>query len=87
MVTREHARLLAEALLDARVRPELDEEILILEEFVEEDDHSWIFFYNTRAYLETRLHVHSLVENDPILVDRKNAAVRFGRFAVPSAHR
>lgn len=83
MTSREDARKLAEDLLDAEVRPDLDEEIVIPAEYIQESERFWILFYNTRIYVETGSLSHALAGNGPILVEKATGTARLGRSDIP----
>lgn len=44
---------------------------VILEDATREEDFGWVFFYESRRYLETRNRSHQLVGNGPLIVDRQ----------------
>ncbi len=54
------------------------EEILIDESNTRETEHSWIFYYNTRTFLETRELRHALAGNAPVVVDKETRKTYFG---------
>ena len=58
-------------------RLQLDEEIVIIEEATVERSGLWVFFYNTRSYLQTGEIGRSLVGNDPIIVDRRDGSIHY----------
>jgi len=78
-VSYESALEIAERLLDAEVRRSLDEEVVINLKTVQETPHFWVFFYNTRAFIETKSMVHSLAGNGPVLVEKATGRARIGR--------
>jgi len=75
MITFGEARALAEEHLDARARSWTDEEVVINDAQTVTRPACWIFFYNTRIYLETRADTHALAGNSPIVVNAKDGKV------------
>ncbi|MFN2555886.1 MAG: YrhB domain-containing protein [Nitriliruptorales bacterium] len=53
------------------------EELLIDESQTRETGHSWIFYYNTRTFLETRELRHALAGNAPVIVDKDTGETYF----------
>ena len=82
-ISSEIARLKAEALLDDSVRPGITLDVLIDGDATIETDRSWVFFYNTREFLETRSARFALAGNAPIIVMKDDPSVRFGRTDIP----
>jgi hypothetical protein len=78
-ISYEAALQIVERLLDAQVRPEIDEDVIVNFGEIRETDEFWIFFYNTRVYLETGSMVHALVGNGPVLVEKATGVARQGR--------
>lgn len=76
------ARAKAEALLDQTVREEVAD-VVINDEATRETPTCWIFFYNTRAYLETGSIRHALAGNAPIFVLKDDPTSFFGRTDTP----
>jgi hypothetical protein len=56
---------------------------VILDEYVQENQFGWLFFYDSRKYLETRNFSDRLVGNSPILVDRWSRIHYIGTAAPP----
>ena len=50
-------------------------ELGLVEEATIEGDFGWVFFYATRAYLETGDDRYALVGNAPILVSRRDGSL------------
>ena len=63
------ARTLADDLVQAAARTANDEYALIDTE-TEEYDGGWVFFYNTKEFLETGDYTRALAGNGPIYVDK-----------------
>jgi hypothetical protein len=57
-------RLLAERTGQTRI------DLLLDEEATGEEPWCWVFYYNSRAYLETGMISHALAGNGPIVVDK-----------------
>lgn len=52
-----------------------DPELAIVDGEPSEITHAWVFFYNTRRYLETGEFSDALAGNGPILVNKRNGDV------------
>ena len=72
----EAARAAAERYLDERVRPGIDEPVVIATGKTIVTAFEIVFFYNTAAYLESGSVVHALAGNGPIIVERVDGRVR-----------
>ena len=83
MITFDDAKTRAEELLDAEVRPWVDEEVVINGSATVRAELHWVFFYNTRAYFETRSMVHALAGNGPVIVSAHDGRARFASSATP----
>lgn len=73
------ARAIAERLLDEEVRTEEAQEIVIVDEDTVESPDTWVFCYQSRAWVETRDDMDALLGNAPIFVDKATGQARFGR--------
>ena len=69
MVTRERAREIAESEL-RQVYDEGGESLAIDDRATREEDFGWVFFYETKKYLDDGDPDERLVGNAPIVVDR-----------------
>jgi hypothetical protein len=49
----------------------VDEELVLMEEHTIAKPYGWIFFYNSRRYVETRDFLHALEGNGPVVVERR----------------
>lgn len=83
MITEGEPRARAEALLDETVRRSLVEEVVVDDRATVRTESHWVFFYNTKAYLETRSFVHALAGNGPVVVSAVDGTTRFASSAVP----
>lgn len=53
------------------------EELMIDGSNTRETEDSWIFYYNTRAFLETRELRHALAGNAPVIVGKETGETYF----------
>lgn len=83
MITQEEAQARAEALLDSEVRPWMDDEVVIDSSATMTAGTSWLFFYNTRAYLETKSMAHALAGNGPVIVSAQDGGAKLASSATP----
>jgi Immunity protein 35 len=83
MITREEALIRAEQLLDAEVRPWMDDEVVIDTSATLRAGTSWVFFYNSRIFLETRSMSYALVGNGPVIVSGEDGTTKLARSAIP----
>ncbi len=63
------------AILDVlgKVQAELDDQFVITE--VIEQDFGWVFFFNTKVYVQTGNSSSSLAENLPLIFDKSDGYV------------
>jgi hypothetical protein len=75
MLTKEQARELAlkEILRHWDIE---DDEPLIVDEETLEEDFGWVFFYQSRVFLETQIFSYCLAGNGPIIVNRRDGSVQ-----------
>jgi hypothetical protein len=59
----------------AEIFPHSVEEVGIDHRETIEKEYGWIFFYNTKQFLETGNMMHSLGGNAPLLVEREGGAL------------
>jgi len=83
MITQEEATARAEALLDSEVRPWMEDEVVIDSSATVKAGNSWVFFYNTRAYLETKSMAHALAGNGPVIVSTQDGRAKLASSATP----
>ena len=79
-VTSDLARAIAEEMLDQTVRTEIAD--IVINKTLETDS-CWVFFYNTRAYIETGSMSHALAGNAPVFVLKDDPSAWFGRTDIP----
>lgn len=58
-----------------------NENIVIVDSLTVEKPYGWIFFYNTKEYLETGDFLYALLGNGPLVIERKTGKI----VALPSA--
>jgi len=74
MTSFEEARAKVEQVLDERGTAG-HIELAINERATRDEPWCWIFFYNSRAYIETGSFSHALAGNGPMVVDKESGAV------------
>jgi Immunity protein 35 len=68
-ISSDQAKLLAKKAVSA-LGAASEDEFLLIEGNTVETDHGWVFFYNTREFIDTGEPTSSLVGNGPIFVSR-----------------
>jgi hypothetical protein len=53
-------------------RPPADDELVICDSDTRELDYGWVFFYNSKMFIETGDLRYALAGNAPLLVDKKS---------------
>ena len=89
MLTRLEARALVEAelgRLENRSYPGVSKDLVLLDEETIERPWGWVFFYNSKRFLETQDFLHALAGNAPYLVNRHTGEVRSTGTAYPAQH-
>ncbi len=77
MLTLEEARSVAQADLDkGRAHNPDVEEVVILDQYTIAREWGWVFFYQSRRYVETGDRRHFLGGNAPLIVNRFDGSVR-----------
>lgn len=76
MITERDAIALVEKYLDTDVRPWIAEEVILLTSETVREKTFWVFFYNTRAFIETKSLSHALVGNCPIVISAHDGSMR-----------
>lgn len=74
MFTKEIAEKQVTELLNADYHAD-DDSLVILSERTIEKDYGWIFFYQSRKYLETGEFSYTLAGNGPVVFERESGAV------------
>ena len=82
MVTREQAREIADNQL-RQLYGEGAESLAIDDRATREEAFGWVFFYQSRQFLETRDRHHCIRGNSPLIVDRRDGS-RIGNARAPS---
>jgi hypothetical protein len=83
MITKDDAISRAEEILNALVRPWVDEEIVVDSAATVRTKGHWVIFYNTKAFLETKSVVHALAGNGPVIVSADDGTARLASSAIP----
>ena len=73
MIDRTSARSAALAYINANLG--VSEELDIVDEGPAETAHAWVFFYNTKRYLETGEFSYRLAGNGPVLVNKTSGEI------------
>ena len=71
---KQEALVLANAYIKEKQK-NMSYELQIREDITREEDFGWIFFYNTKKYIETRDNNYLLVGNSPIIINRKTGQI------------
>jgi hypothetical protein len=58
-----------------RVSRTVGEELVVLDEHTIEKPYGWIFFYNTRRYVETGDFIYGLGGNGPLVVESSTGRI------------
>jgi immunity protein 35 of polymorphic toxin system len=74
MIEKDAAMDLARAHL-AKLVPSNDKEIVLLENQTIEKSFGWVFFYNTKEYIENGDFRDALLGNAPLIVNRHDGSV------------
>ncbi len=63
---------------------EEDDELVIAHEGTIEKDYGWVFFYNSKKFLETGEFSYALAGNGPIIFDKRDGSIHsFGTYKPP----
>jgi hypothetical protein len=82
MTTMAEGRHIAAALMATIVGRDTGDVVIDDAQTLATDTH-WIFFYNTRRYVETGSIIHALAGNAPIFVSRSDGHAAIGRTDLP----
>lgn len=74
-MTKDEARRLVEARISTWQLIEPGAEIVIVDASIIEADFGWIFFYQSKQYLETETLKYALAGNAPFIVDRDSGEI------------
>lgn len=83
-ISRSDARRIAEGQL-AGLFAGSPVDVAIMDEHTREEDFGWVFFYESKTYLQTGDFRHRLVGNGPLIVDRAGRVHQAGT-AKPIGH-
>ncbi len=75
MISETDAMALVTAALSEKDIPE--DSLVIDEEATIDTDFGWIFFYNSKKFLETKDFQNRVAGNGPIFVNRRDATIKF----------
>ena len=77
MIDRETAYQLALATLSppSYHMRERGDNLVIIESSIIEKDYGWVFFYNSKKFVETNNSRHFLVGNGPIVVEKADGSI------------
>ena len=81
MLNKQQARELALSEIKKNWDIEDDEPVIVEEDTIEED-FGWVFFYESRIYVETQIFSYCLAGNAPLIVNRQDGSV----FITGTAH-
>ena len=81
MIDKTEARAIAYQFINSGLSA--SEELEIADADTIEKDFGWVFFYNTKSYLETGRFSHRLTGNGPLIVDRTTGEVSAFGTGVP----
>src|SRR5215475_14575405 len=79
---KQEARSLAEQHL-SKMHVSPATELAILDEHTIETDFGWVFFWNSKRYLETGEFQYALAGNAPLIVDRRDGSIHETSTAYP----
>jgi hypothetical protein len=82
MITKSEALRIAKARL-AAMPPLEDDELIILESATRTIRSGWVFFYQSRLYIETNCISYALAGNAPLIVSRISGRISFAGTAHP----
>lgn len=86
MISRDSARRIAADSIREGVRTPHGMTLVILDDETIERGFGWVFFYQSREYLETGDLSQQLAGNAPIIVDREDGSVHTTGTAEPVEH-
>ena len=85
MLSLADARRIARAYLKS-IEPEVGLELALLDESTLERSFGWVFFYNSRSFVETTNFSDCLAGNAPLIVSRADGALHVAGTAFPVEH-
>jgi len=59
-------------------------ELLLLEDLTQEEEFGWVFFYDSKAYVEDGESSLALAGNAPFIIDRRTGALHETGTALPT---
>jgi len=82
-MTETDAQVIAERYLDELQLEMSHGTLALMNDRTREEEFGWVFFYQTREYLENRNPLAMLAGNAPIIVDRRDGSVHETGTALP----
>jgi Immunity protein 35 len=82
MLSLNDARIIANDYL-RRMERSSGADLVLMDEQTLEEEFGWVFFYNSKAYLETGDFRHSLAGNAPFIVEKSNGSLHVTGIAMP----
>ncbi len=87
MITRNQAKALAETYLSSFTdEAETEGEVVVVDSATIERAFGWVFFYQSRSYLETGELTHQLAGNSPLIVNRYSGEITSTGTAHPTEY-
>jgi Immunity protein 35 len=81
VLSRDEAREIAEAFLQAEIQPQIAEEVLVTE--LREYPGAWVAVYNSRKFAETGSISYALAGNSPLIINKETRSIRVGITGAP----
>ncbi len=81
MINEPEARVIAERVLDSKVRPRIGEEVVVLRAI--EYATCWAVIYNSAAYARSGSLSDALVGNGPVIINKQTGQARLASSALP----
>lgn len=85
MINELEAKSIAEQYL-SELETEIGEPLLLHEPSILEKAFGWVFFYDSKKYLETEDFGAKLLGNAPFIVDKRNGSIHVTGTAFPVEH-
>ena len=85
MLTLQAAKQVVQAYLEVQ-NPSLRNALMVLDDATIDLDYGWVFFYDSRAHIETGEIKHAIAGNAPILVEQADGSLHVLGTAYPLEH-
>lgn len=82
MLSKDEARSVAERYI-AELESVIGTELVLIDEATIERTFGWVFFYNSRSYVDTGNFSECLVGNAPVIITRENGEIHTTGTALP----